>query len=201
MLSGKAAYQGQPALAAAPGLWTDLLKITDPKTRTVSGTWSVTDGVLTHKSGELARIQVPAAPTGNYDLSVAFNRKAGTKEFCVLFPAGKPAEVWIGGGTTGQSSGIGGVPAKDPPPNTLRIVDGRDQHLDIKVTLDGDNVNLNVSLDGMPYLAYKGPVSRLSVNPMYAVPQGIGLAVHSGSTVEFKSIRIRALTGKIEPVN
>lgn len=69
------------AAKPSPAKWgqgvRDLLKSVDPVRAAVRGRWRKTDGQLISGEGANARVQLPAAPQGSYQLEIQFTRIAG----------------------------------------------------------------------------------------------------------------------------
>jgi len=184
-----------------PGRWIDLLKSVRPAKHVVSGKWEVKDGALIGSvpHGESAHFTIPYALEGSYQVLARFIRTRGAWETRVFLPLGSSsvtltlglAETHIGFWNIAPgASSRGPVHLHPAPLNT-----NQEYQLNILVTLGGDQAEIAVMLDDKPLLHYQGPQGALS--PMERLPNPRCLAVGTwGSTVAFKSLRLRMLTGK-----
>lgn len=185
-----------PAAPAVPaGQWQDLLANLNAGTAGIAGDWKQdAEGSLSGTSERgYAKLGLTPPPGKSYEIEFTFDREAGSKEFCILFPvAGTPAELAIGS-LNGQWGSIRGGTTVHSNPG--RIVNGKDQTFQLTVQPQGPNVTLRGTLDGEPFITWTGPISRLRVSPTYAMsdPATLGLAIHQGVSVRFKRIRVRPL--------
>ena len=194
-----AAPTSRPAAALA-GVWKAVLPSTRVPRDAVAGPWQADNaaGVVsigTQTDSTVRKLLLPVAPTGDYSLRVRFVRTAGQKEWCVLLPiGGQPAQVWIGG-QSGQSSSLSPHSGSRIDPAASPLVNNIEQELVFEVIgqdADGQS-SLNATLDGKPYLAWRGNKGTLTVNARYAMPDAthIGLAVHPASAMEFRDVSAR----------
>jgi hypothetical protein len=162
----------------------------------VSGKWEFDQGTLTGSSGQgVARLKLGPPETTSFELEITFNRRSGTKEFCVVFPAGQRPAQLSRGGMSGQTSSIeGGSRIHDATP----ITNNTDQVLRLIFKPAGDNATVDVTLDGQPYLSFTGAQSKLRSSRAYATddPNVISLAVHQQSTIDFNHVRVRTIPAK-----
>jgi hypothetical protein len=184
-----------------PGRWAELLKSVRPAKHAVSGKWEVKDGALIGSAphGKSGHCTIPYAPEGSYEISAKFIRTQGAWETRVFLPVGSSsvtlslglAETHIGfWNIKAGASSRGPVNLHPAPLNT-----NQDYTLNIQVVLHGDQAEIVVTLDGKPLVHYQGPQSALT--PMERLPNPKCLAVGTwGSTVAFKSLRLRMGTGK-----
>ena len=195
----------KPALTGIikPAKWVDLLPLVDPATDAVKGDWQRQGSALAViKPTAWARIVIPVAPGGSYELQVKFVRTSGGDFAAVILPVGSARVALNLSGWRGAASGIdliNGKRAKDNEaavkPGTL--VNGREYTLDITVVAKGDQARIATRLDGQPYIAWSGSQSALSMLSYLALPKSgcLGLGAY-GSVVAFRSVRLRMLSGE-----
>ena len=188
--------------------WTDLLAMVDPARDTVLGRWLLLpDGLaVIWRPGDprspWARILVPAAPQGSYELKGRFVRTSENREVFVVLPAGETAVALVLSKKDGDSSALESIQGSSGAvvrPGALE--NGREYALHAKVVLAGEQAEVMVNLDGEPYIAWKGPRSDLSVAKGLEVtePGCFGLGVQS-ACVLWRSLRLKMLSGKVRPV-
>ena len=188
--------------------WTDLLAMVDPTRDMVMGRWLLLpDGLaVIWRPGDprspWARILVPAAPQGSYELKGRFVRTSENREVFVVLPAGETAVALVLSKKDGDSSALESIQGSSGAvvrPGALE--NGREYALHAKVVLAGEQAEVMVNLDGEPYIAWKGPRSDLSVAKGLEVtePGCFGLGVQS-ACVLWRSLRLKMLSGKVRPV-
>ena len=194
-----------PAVAGIikPAKWVDLLPLVDPAKDAVKGEWERQGSALAIiRPTAWARIVIPVAPGGSYELQVKFVRTSGDDFAAIILPVGSARVALNLSGWRGAASGIdliNGKRAKDNEaavkPGTL--VNGREYALDITVVAKGDQARIATRLDGQPYIGWRGPQSALSMLSYLALPKSgcLGLGAY-GSVVAFRSVRLRMLSGE-----
>jgi hypothetical protein len=188
-----------------PGRSVDLMPRIDIARDVDGGKWEFRDGGLMNVkplrgfASEVARLTIPVIPTGSYDLSFTFIRRQGEQDLCVLFPvAGHGAQIWLGA-FTGQNSSIEGTQAKGRS-DVVRIVNGRPMQFAMSVRVNGDQAAIAVKLNGVDFMTWGGAASQLRTDPARCTRDGrtLGLAVYKTTAVEFRDLRIQAVTGQID---
>lgn len=172
----------------------DLLPTIDLKRDVVSGTWKFSGKALTVGDSGHAKLQVTYAPPEEYDLEMVLARKEGADDFFVglvgggrLFTFHLDAfrGAWSGpqlvDGTPGGADSALGVPGKRAFPNaTARTAL-------FMVRKDG----LCVRLDNKDYFVWKGEWTRLSLHPVFIVPNKNALFLGAfASAWSISSIRV-----------
>jgi hypothetical protein len=185
---------------AGGGAWVSALAGVQPARDALAGEWSAGEAgsplaVSAAPGKGVRKIVLPVAPPADYQLRIRFVRTAGAKEWCVLLPVGgQGAQVWIGG-MTGQTSSIHPFRQSRLNPAESPLVNGVEQELVFTVhgATDHGESAVDVTLDGKPYLAWRGDKARLTVEGRYALPDAsrVGLAVHDASAVEFREVALR----------
>ncbi|MCX5672039.1 MAG: hypothetical protein NTU94_12040 [Planctomycetota bacterium] len=188
------------------GRWIDLLKLIDPEKDAVKGQWQRTAAGLTVAPGQEARLLIPLAPSGSYELEYKAVRVSGREAGHTMLPAGSSAVLLVINGWKGTRSGLCNIGGKEPDRNgtavgaaNLKI--GQPFTIKVKVALEGDQASISVALDGKPYIAWKGPQSALALHPDYAMPNRkcLGFGAYQSQLV-FQSARLRMLSGKAVPL-
>ncbi len=188
--------------------WIDLLAMVDPTRDMVMGRWLLLpDGLAViwrpgDPRGPWARILVPAAPQGSYELKGRFVRTSENREVFVVLPVGKRGVALLLSAKGGDSSGLNSIKGNYGAvvrPGALE--NGREYALHAQVVLAGEQAEVTVKLDGEPYMAWKGPLSDLSVGKGLEVtePGCFGLGVQS-ACVLWRSLRLKMLSGKVRSV-
>jgi len=203
--------------------WVDLLKLVNLSRHVVAGTWAPKGngvGVLPFPDAYLA---IPALPDGNYELQVGFSRTTVSGQgVAIALPVGKGMALLRLGGesrtsyrssrsrlgsrrTTSYSSGLELVRGDEFNHNSTTrdgsSVATQSRHVvEITVTLDGNNAEVAVKLDGKDYIKWKGAQGDLTCPELKTrkqVPKALGLSADS-STVLFDGARVRVTTGQLK---
>jgi hypothetical protein len=194
--------------AAFPrGQWVDLLRMVDPTSDAVRGTWSRERGEISCKPEEFSRIKLPVIINGGYDLEIEFTRTESNSDVCVILPVGPRECSVVLSAEKGDVSGLEFVDGHDihdrqnsfvVRPGTLEN-DHRYRLLSRVRPLTDGTASVDVSLQGKPYLPHwQGNPSSLSSFSGWKLPNagqpGIG-AWKSGVT--FHSARLRMISGEV----
>jgi len=176
--------------------WIDLLPLIDPVRDAVKGTWRLDSGALLCGLAELARVAVPLAVEGSYELSLKFARTEGDMDVSAYLPAGSQGTLLLlsgGDGSCDLQRNAGSLVGD----TKLRLTNGKEYQLDIRVMLTADQADISVVLDGRTIFRWKGAQSSLTVRDDYllAAPKCPGLG-GNWSVVVFKSARLKMLSGK-----
>jgi len=207
---GGAAASGTAAVpkdgVIKPGKWVDLLSLVDPAKDKVKGNWKFRAKALAIvtpiRSG---RIMLPIAPEGNYELEVKFERTSGRNVVAIVLPVGSARAAVQMGGWHGEGwywGGLGRINDKRAYANETTVKpgdldSGREYVVTIRVLAGRDGHQVAVSLNGKPYIAWRGPESALSLAKDWILPQrgSLGLGAYE-STVVFRSVRLKMLSGE-----
>lgn len=193
-----------PAAATAgggvgPGRWIDLLAGVDPAADAMSGKWYVNDGWLIVKSREsYSVLTLPCVVQGNYELQATLMRVSGKDYVAFVLPLG-PTAVSLALGFNRESTFW-----KIEPGAPVLMNGGlgyrEDYVFNIRVVLSGKQAELTVTLNNEPYLQWKGPVAIVTYPDQWGVKDitRISLCIYTGE-VQFKSLRLRMLSGKATP--
>ena len=184
--------------------WVELLPLVDTTRDVVSGKWSRKGEKLEVARYGVARLMLPVAVAGGYDLDAAFSRLNGIGEIRIRIPVGASAcdvEWGMGGKVSALDVVSGWRVSDDGNPTKVfspDIENGRVYHLGIQVRLlSSDRATVDVSLDGKPFLPHwEGDPSALSVVDAWTMPKldHLGLGVWD-SQAAFTTVRLRRVSG------
>ena len=206
--AAKAPSPSKPTLAPSgktvrTGQWVDLVPYVDLAKHAVKGTWEERDGVLvlTNAPGG-GRAMIPAVPLGNYELEVTCRRTWGDSTVAIILPAASTGVVVALDYDHGSASGLDQVNGKGPTKNETRVKAvhmkaNREYVVHAKVQVAGPAAQIDVALDGQPYIVWKGAVAALSLPKTWTLPTPgtIGLGAFY-SRAEFRNVRLKMLTGR-----
>jgi len=194
----------RPKAPEAEG-WIDVLKLVDLAKDQVRGQWQRTDAGLAGASPNGAgRVEVPLALSGNYELEFRFVRTDGDGVAAIL-PLGSTSAMLVLGKES--ASGLQYVNGKFAGENETKVSPsgiqaGRLYTVVARVLIDGEKAAITVSLDGKPYIAYKGALSTLSLPAeWWRLPHDKcpGLGIDWGHVL-YQGARVRMLSGKAAPL-
>lgn len=142
-------------------------------------------------------VEFPAAPRGEYDLEMKFDRIRGEKEFILTFPVGQAmASAWIGG-MFGQDSSIEGVGIR----TNIRAIENNIYNvLKIHVSTPQPGAgSIVITMNDKPYMNWVGTLDRLRTSNNYvpADPSHLSLFIHGGSTLVIRSMKVTMLNGSL----
>jgi len=194
------AAQAPTGPAIKPGKWIDLLKLVDPAKGVTKGSWKSKNGRLVIEPHRMGWAAVPCAPQGSYEMSVGFVRTGGNSEVVVILPVGSSAVALLLGQFHGSSSALRDAPGAAARVKPGTLVNGQEYQLDIRVLLKGLTAEIDIYLNGKPYIRWEGLQS--SLRACYRLPNSscIGLGADM-STVVFGSARLKMLSGEARLVS
>jgi hypothetical protein len=197
-----------PAGKPTPGDWIDCLRLPDLDKFCLTGRWSVGNASLAMFDQDLnGRYTIPVAPTGNYEVQVSFARMTGDNAVVVILPVGPTACGLVLSAASGAASGLEAINGRWAGANETAVrpgtvVNGQEYSLAIKVMLQGAQADISATLDGKPFVHWKGPTSALSIYPGWEVENSKCVAVGAcHSAVEFRRVQMRSLTGELRSVS
>ncbi|MBL7188456.1 MAG: SUMF1/EgtB/PvdO family nonheme iron enzyme [Phycisphaerae bacterium] len=185
--------------------WTNLLAFVDPARHTVRGNWRKRGDALLAQPATGGRIEIPVPPVGSYQLEVTFVRESGSKIVYVMLPVGGTQCGLVLSTDDGdeRQSALENIGGKTSGENETHIPwgkldNGKEYTLGIKVLLENDlDATIHVTLNGKPYISWRGKKSALSGNNWWRLrnQHALGLGAHN-SRVVFSSAKLRMLTGR-----
>ncbi len=166
----------------------DLLRYVEPEVSLPGSSRQREKNGLRVSSEERCRITVPVSPSGGYVLRASFTRvSSGAKKTVgFLLPAGKGRTMLVfdhdHSGSSGLDlvDGIGAANADNPTNvNPGSLEDGRIYTIEARVEPHGEDVSIEIQLDGQPYISWQGPQAALNTWPGWevGVPQAMGLTM------------------------
>jgi hypothetical protein len=184
--------------------WVDVLRSVDTTKNVVAGDWSRRGKEIDVGNSGAARLSIPVALEGSYDMDVAFTRLTGDGEIRIQIPVGSYS-CDIEWGMQSRLSGLAEVSGysigdeHNPARAASRdLKNGRVYRLSAKVRmLAADRASIDVFLDGKPFLPHwEGAPSALSVNDTWRIPpmDHLGLGVWA-SQATFGVVRLRMISG------
>lgn len=186
--------------AKANGL--DLLALADPKAHPVSGEWKKEKTALVGVSDAQKRglIQLPYEPGEEYDLEVKCKRLSGGQYLTVgLVAGGRQVEAVIEewpqqGGKSGFTTVDGKTVENNETTVKGQFLKNNQTHA---LVYSVRNEKIDVTLDGKPFLAFKGEFNRLASTEYSRVPNKKALFIMVGSSAfQFDSIVVKLVKGK-----
>jgi len=188
------------------GKWVDILPFVELKKDRIKGKWSRDeDGVLAVE-GWHSRIQLPVQVEGDYDLEVDFTRIAvgGSMSVNVMFPVGQQTCGLCLAGWGEQVHGLQLINGREPVDrrNPARVtpgvlVNGQRYCVRLSVRTDGEDVFVEVTLDGKFLFNWEGKKASLSIpNHWKSGDEKRPALGMNGCKVEFHAARVRLVSGK-----
>jgi len=184
-------------LSAAEPAWQSLIGDVDPARDAVAGAWVRAGDVVTVSAADGARLMLPVAPQGEYDVRVSFTRNSGQHSIGVFFThGGKQAafEVDAWGMHLAGIQNISGRTIRDNPTRqeNYALTNGQRYTLLVEVRKDG----VRGLLDGKVIAAHKTDGSDLSVPELWSLPRSDRLAIGAwASDTTFHRIEVRSVSG------
>lgn len=166
----------------------------------VAGEWKIDDGELQVNDTPGARIVLFQDAPEDYALSLEFTRVEGENSVGVILPVGSSQCAFILSAFKGEAHGIGVVDGKLAKANSTTIKPGKlksghPYRLLIEVKVDGDTATIDSTLDGRPFLNWKGAHRSLSMLDFWKLPntKNVGLVTYAKTT--FHSVTL----GRLDP--
>jgi len=186
--------------ALPPGQWVDLLKSVELKRRGAVGKWQVRDKELAVSAVDAsARLPIPAAPRGAYDVKLEFTRTDGDGTVGVILPVGT-RQCLVAVNFAGGPSGIDMIDGRRANENTSAfpgaLAIDRRYTLEIAVHADQEEASVTANLDGRPLVFYRGPTSSLSLHREWTIPSRNSLGLVAQADVVFHRLEVRTKAAK-----
>jgi hypothetical protein len=186
--------------------WVDVLRLVDTSKHAVNGNWSRDSTVISCGAEGEARMEVPVAVAGSYDLEVEFTRTDGDSDVTTIFTVGdRQCSLLLSmdhGGLSGIDLVDGKRPWDDGNPSVIRpgrLTNGRAYVLLISVRqTKPDRASVDVLLDGRPYLPHwEGNPASLSLHGAWQLRDSRVLGVGGWNTrIIFHSMRLKLVAGR-----
>lgn len=195
--TGDSARRTPTTVSLASGI--DLLALIELPRDSVEGEWEWTAKGITllpETNRQYARLNLQAAPNGDYEIEVEFTRHSGDESVNLHLPVADRSvnaalcaySRWAGFSQLGRH----GEGSKETGA-ILRIENGQRYRLRMRVQTDGDSVSLSMFLDDDSLTDWSGPVSELSSvdswQPIGTAVMGLGAM----SPTTFHAVRLKEL--------
>jgi len=194
--------EGSPRDTSGPApIFIDLLRRIDPAKDSVFGRWTMENGKLVSPVvARETRLQIPYAPGDEYDFTVVAERKKGIHNLQLgLASPNRQFMAILDADAMGDVAALEMVDGKwflDNETTTRnRKVIQNDRPVTVLATVRKESVI--VAVDGKVVLHFKGDLSRLSMNPTWAVPDKSALFIGAwDSQFVISKIQLRAVSGR-----
>ncbi len=183
----------------------DLLAMVKLPEHAVMGRWKREGDEVVCEPGFFSRVLTPVVIAGSYEVNASITRRSGNDCVHLILPVGYAAcELCLDdyGSTISELQLVDGKSALHllGTPAAVRhqqaLTNGVKCEVSVIVTLNGDNVRIAATIDGVPTIAWTGLTSQLSMAPHQSIPasHSIGFLAH-GSPVSFHSLTLRVNKG------
>ena len=188
------------SLIAAEPKWESLLVEIDPAKNGVAGEWSKSGEALTVKAARGARLSLPVAPTGEYDIRINFTRRTGRDSVgLIVVHGGRQVAFEVDGWGT-HLAGFQNIGGKSFRENATRrenvsLDNGKRYTMTVEVRKD----RIRGLLDDKEIAVTQTDGSDLALSDLWTMPdkRQLGIVAWDGETV-FHSIEVRSTSG--EPI-
>lgn len=183
------------AALADDGQWQPVISTIDPRQDSVAGHWMIEDGELKALPASGARLMLPVAPRGQYDIRVRFTRTQGVHSIGVVIVQGGKQVVFEVDAWAMHLAGFQNLDGRSIRDNATRrediaLTNGQEYSLNVEVRKD----RLRGLLDGKLIAEHRTDGSDLSVPDLWALPDKNRLAVVAwDSAATFHAIDIRSV--------
>ncbi len=187
------------------GQWIDLLANVKVPDHVLRGRWRKDVNDVICEPFPDARLQLPVALRGTYELNYEFTRRAGVGGTAVTFPVGTVSTAIVLSGWDGVASGlhlIDGRETKDLPlalragVRPSKLQNGHRYQIHIDVVQNNDLAAVTATLDGKVFVQWKGRVSQLSCPWFHHLSclQAVGVGAHQ-SPIDIHKLEVRIRQG------
>jgi hypothetical protein len=197
------------AIPAPAGQWIDLVSLVDLEKDVAAGRWEKGDrralcaapGGPFRKSAPvpLSMLATPVVPRGDYDLQITFTRV--TKGLIgVVLPVG-PRQCLAVLDAPGGINGLDTIDGRRVEDNASTfqgpLNNGREYVLDVSVRIDQREAAVTLTLDGRPWVFYRGPAAALALDPRWKLRGPASLGLIAEAEVRFQGLRLRPVSGQV----
>jgi hypothetical protein len=199
--AGGSALPSKPSNRIAVGKWVDLLPLVDPQKQTLRGKWTITpDGLRGDGNASESQIQIPVTIAGSYEIEASFTRLAGGEGLGFIIPAGETQTMLGLSVDAGSLSGIFDIDGRPAQSNESgfrpgTVENGKRHLIKIRVQPRGDEVAVDSTFDGHPYVHWHGLARRLTTTKNWKPPQIHQPALGVWDSVVFHNLRFKLLSG------
>jgi hypothetical protein len=184
----------------------ELLALVDPARHAVAGSWSREGEALRCDNQAAARIVLPAAPDGDYQLQVEVVRLSGDEPLWLVIPVGQTQALVLldGRSEAGETyCGLELIDGKfaaqnDSTEHVAALENGRRHKVEATVNTSGGRARILISLDDEPLFDWAGQTSSLAVGPQLATPDvRLPALVSQRGELRFYGARLKMLSGEL----
>lgn len=188
--------------AAADPKWESLLPEIQPGRDRVAGEWTKSDDALSVKAAQGARLMLPVAPQGEYDVRATFTRKTGQHSVgLVLVVGGRQTvfEVDAWGSHLAGFQNVGGKTIRENPTRRDNVALENNRKYTITVEVRKDQIR--GLLDGKEISKLATDGQNVSMHDLWALPdtKRLGLVAWESDTV-FHAVEMWMLNGDPLPI-
>jgi putative intracellular protease/amidase len=186
-----------PTTIAQEPQWESLVSSIEPASDSVIGRWTRQGDTWSVSSAEGARLMLPVAPSGPYDLRISFTRRTGVHSVgAVVVHGGRQVAVEVDawGMHLSGIQNIHGATIRDNPTRRdgMRLVNGKRYTLLVEVRKD----ELRVLLDDIEIAKHQTDGSDLSLSDLWKLPDTNRLALLAwNSETDFHTVEVRSVSG------
>jgi hypothetical protein len=182
--------------------WVDALRAVDVQWDTVSGDWRRSGTDLATGPIPYSRVMLPVRLEGSYDLKVDLTRlHRDDRSATIVFPVGpRTCLLHLGAWAIHGLERIDGMITGDRlNPATRRpglLINGQRYSVTISVRLEGNQAEIDVTLDDQPLVSWTGRQESLDVLNHWALPARFRPALAGHETVViYHAAEVRAVSG------
>jgi len=149
------------------------------------GSWKRLNGAIVGEAFPQQRLIVPVAVSGNFELTCKFERRTGSGDISLIFPVGDGNCIMSCLDTVCGLNLVNGLRVRDIAPSpaaTLRarpLTNSVIHELKLTLSQQGQNVEIQSSLDGEKLISWTGRASQLSCEGDHCLPNSRLIGIHS----------------------
>lgn len=180
--------------AADEPAWIPVIPQIEPSQDRVSGNWSKSGNELVTTAEAGSRLELPVAPTGEYDVRLTFTRRTGVHSIALMFVQNGHQATFEVDAWGNHLAGIQSIGGQDLRQNATRtegqtLQNGRKYTMTLEVRRD----QCRAFLDDNLLVTYRGDGSNLSTVDVWRMPHAnrLGIGAWESETV-FHTIEVRS---------
>lgn len=185
---------------AAEANWESLLPSIQPERAAVAGNWRKSGEGLAVSAAQGARLSLPAAPTGEYDLRASFTRRTGQHSIGLVVVQGGRQVVFEVDAWGSHLAGFQNINGRTIRENATRRENFRlENNRRYTLTVEVRRGQVRGLLDGKEVASHRTSGGDLSVPDLWSMPhpRQLGLVAWESDTV-FHSVDLRVLNGSVD---
>jgi serine/threonine protein kinase len=185
----------------------DLLAMVKLPDHAVLGKWQRQGSAIACEPAFNARLMVPVAVTGSYQLKMSFTRRSNTESVGVILPVGETTCALLIDCWAGTITGLDTVDGQRPDrhlgtSSAVRqknpLENGILHELEVTVSQQGQIAAIQASIDGNQLISWRGKITKLSLYREFAIPssRAIGILAQT-SIVDIHSLTLELDKGSL----